>query len=170
MNEDHLENSEKYNQSSMRVAAAVEQEIPSFVELLSNPDEDPRVRSVITHILAYYPLLDSSLKTTDLLMDLFNTLISLPYTLGTPSLSVSSHVSVSLSSKENPKKRLEKEVLLPNIIITLAVLHQGTDFFVQHNILNKVTLCPNFSRRLSLIRCRWWLNQMLFDLQQRQGQ
>ena len=58
------------------------------------------------------------------------------------------HLSLTFSSKENPKKRLEKEVLLPNIIITLAVLHQGTDFFVaQNNILNKVYPVP---RNLSL--------------------
>jgi len=114
-------------------------------------------------------------------MDLFHTLIALPFTPGTPrpflhfrrkekQQEAEGDKDVAWTEKEKESKRLEKEVLLPNIIITLAVLHQGTDFFVQHNILNKVTLCPNFSRRLSLIRCRWWLNQMLFDLQQRQGQ
>ena len=38
---------------------------------------------MIAHLLAYYPLLDSSLKTTDLLMDLFHSLIALPFTPGT---------------------------------------------------------------------------------------
>jgi len=51
------------------------------------------------------------------------------------------------TEQEKESKRLEKEVLLPNIIITLAVLHQGTDFFVQHNILNKVYPVP---RKLAL--------------------
>jgi len=87
----------------MRVAAAVEQELHSFVELLSNPAEDPRVRSVIAHILAYYPLLDSTFQTTDLLMDLFNTLIALPYTLGTNTLSLSSPESHFFFERK-PKK------------------------------------------------------------------
>ena len=119
----------------------------------SNPDEDPRVHAVIARILAYYPLLDSSLRTTDLLTDLFKRLISLPCTPGTSSLRnpfLSSRVSRLFSSKE--KARKQQEVLLPHTIIALAVLHQGPDFFVQHNILNKVLVCPKFSRRLT----KWW--------------
>jgi len=42
------------------------------------------------------------------------------------------------TEEDKESKRLEKEVMLPNILITLAIFHQGTDFFEQHNILTSV--------------------------------
>ena len=67
----------------MQAIEALEKEVPTFLPFLTNPEENPKVRSIIAHILAYFPALDSTLKTTDILVDFFHTLIALPCPSGT---------------------------------------------------------------------------------------
>ena len=59
---------------------------------------------------------------------------------------------LAFTKLDKDAKRLEKENLLQNILISLAVLHQGTDFFERHNILNKV-------KATSLSKARYFLSE-----------